>query len=178
MQKLGLKTDIVTTSAMANMALTQPLSPQQKALMQQTIEKGYDTFLTRVSTGRGMTKEAVDAVGQGRVWLGSRALEHGLVDKIGGLYTAIDEAARLAELSEYKVVHNTKKESLWTLLLDGQAKGAIQYLSLSPEERITYELIQLIQSKSGVLALSPYDLSQVIMQPAMPMVMGTALITE
>lgn len=178
MQKLGLKSDMVSTSEMAEMAITQPLSEHQKALMQKYIEQGYDTFLTRVSTGRGMTKEAVDAVGQGRVWLGMRALEHGLVDKLGGLYTAIDEAARLAELSEFRVVHQAQKENIWSKLFSGKARGAIHYLSLSPEERIMYELMQLLRSRSGVLALSPYDLTQVVLSPATAYTGATALVAE
>ena len=60
------------------------------------VERGYKTFLSRVATGRDMSVEAVDSVGQGRVWLGAKAKELGLVDELGGLETAIRLAARLA----------------------------------------------------------------------------------
>ena len=56
------------------------------------------TFLSRIATGRDMSVEAVDSVGQGRVWLGAKAKELGLVDELGGLETAIRLAARLAGL--------------------------------------------------------------------------------
>jgi protease-4 len=52
----------------------------------------YQLFLKRVADGRDMTTEQVDAIGQGRVWTGAQALEIGLVDELGGLYTAVRRA--------------------------------------------------------------------------------------
>lgn len=71
--------------------------------MQAEIERGYDLFISRVAEGRGISKDSVDAIGQGRVWTGEQALKRGLVDKLGNLDDAIAEAAQLAELEEYSV---------------------------------------------------------------------------
>ena len=60
----------------------------------------YEIFVSRVAAGRKMTPEAVDAVGQGRVWTGRQAWARGLVDRLGGIRVALDEARNLAGLPE------------------------------------------------------------------------------
>jgi len=61
----------------------------------------YDVFLQRVADGRKLTKEQVDAVGQGRVWTGEQALAHKLVDELGGLRQALAYARKLAGLPDH-----------------------------------------------------------------------------
>jgi protease-4 len=58
----------------------------------------YDDFIAKVAKGRKMTPAAVDAVAGGRVWSGKRALEVGLIDRIGGLADAVQEAKKLAKM--------------------------------------------------------------------------------
>ena len=60
--------------------------------MQMYVNNGYDLFLTRCSDGRGISKEDLDKIAQGRVWTGSKAKELGLVDELGGLDKALDIA--------------------------------------------------------------------------------------
>jgi protease-4 len=62
------------------------------------LERTYDLFLDRVAESRGMEREAVDQVGAGRVWNGRQALDHGLIDKLGGLQQGLEEARRLGDL--------------------------------------------------------------------------------
>lgn len=76
------------------------MSPHARQLFQTIIDDGYDDFISRVAFYRDMEKSAVDAIGQGRVWTGSDALERGLVDELGGLDEAISAAAELAGLGE------------------------------------------------------------------------------
>jgi protease-4 len=71
------------------------MTDDSKRLVQLVIEEGYDDFIGRVATYRGMDKGEVDVVGQGRVWTGADALSHGLVDELGGLEDAIAFAAEL-----------------------------------------------------------------------------------
>jgi protease IV len=73
-------------------------------LFSNSVEDIYDIFLEKVADGRNMTKEAVDEIGQGRVWSGENALEIGLVDELGGLDRAVKLAAELAELENYRTV--------------------------------------------------------------------------
>ncbi len=93
LQKLGVnvETNRTTTRADAD-SIFRGFTPEERVELARKIQQYYDTFLDRVATGRHMTKAEVDAVGQGRVWTGQQALQHGLVDKLGGLREALDEA--------------------------------------------------------------------------------------
>lgn len=163
MKKLGLKEEQVSTSTAGNLSITKPINPRLASKMQEMIERGYDQFITRVATGRDMTKEAVDSIGQGRVWLGAKAVELGLVDQLGGLDVAIQEAARLAELEDYTIVE-CKDEIDWLQRLFGintSVKSVAECFTLTNEEKLYRRTQQFIKQMSGVKALPPYDLTRV-----------------
>jgi len=73
--------------------------------------------LTVVGEGRGLDKAYVDSVGQGRVWIGERALELRLVDKLGDLDAAVAAAAARANLQEYDVVDMIERKTPFEMLL-------------------------------------------------------------
>lgn len=77
-----------------------PFSDEQRQLMRGLIERLYQQFITRVAASRKLTLEQVDAVSGGRVWTGVQAKDHGLVDELGGLQTALNRARELANLPE------------------------------------------------------------------------------
>ena len=163
MKKLGLKEEQVSTSTAGNLSITKPINPRLASKMQEMIERGYDQFITRVATGRDMTKEAVDSIGQGRVWLGAKAVELGLVDQLGGLDVAIQEAARLAELEDYTIVE-CKEEIDWLkrfLGINASVKSVGEYFTLTNEEKLYRRTQQYVKQMSGVKALPPYDLTRV-----------------
>ncbi|CAI8158485.1 MAG: Protease 4 [Bacteroidota bacterium] len=81
----------------------EPLSNATRQEIKVGINQVYQTFLNRVAQGRNMSKEAVHEIAQGRVWSGVEAKEIGLVDHLGGMETALDRAAALAEIEEYKI---------------------------------------------------------------------------
>ena len=83
--------DVVKTSPYADMELSspmatilRPMTEDKKLLIQRQVERGYRTFLSRVATGRDLPIARIDSIGQGRVWLGAKAKELGLVDELGG----------------------------------------------------------------------------------------------
>ena len=105
--KLGISSDVVKTNEHSDFGggyplpipiSDRPLTEYERNVMQTYINRGYDTFLDRVSQGRHMSKEAVNEIAQGRVWTGEDALELGLVDVLGGLEDAIAIAANKAGL--------------------------------------------------------------------------------
>lgn len=109
------------------------LDETEVAYVQKQIEKIYDDFTGLVSSGRGISKDSVDAIGQGRVWSGADALNIGLVDSLGGLYDAISYAAAKVgltkadyQLSRYPVV---KEVSLLKMLSGNTPED--------PEENLT-----------------------------------------
>src|SRR5690606_13380648 len=69
-------------------------------VLKRKIEQFYGLFLRRVADGRGLSREQVDAVGQGRVWTGRQAKEHKLVDELGGLRQALAKARELGRLRD------------------------------------------------------------------------------
>jgi protease-4 len=75
-----------------------PFTDQERAELQKKLQYYYDLFLERVASSRGLKKEEVDSVGQGKVWTGEQAKAHQLVDEIGGLRQAIQSARHLAGL--------------------------------------------------------------------------------
>ena len=118
-QKVGVSFDVVKTNEFSDMGIpVRPMTESEKALMQAYVERGYDLFLTRVSEGRGMTKEAVDQVGQGRVWTGVRAKELGMVDELGGLDRALEIAVARAGVEGYTRMDYPAKKSAWEQLME------------------------------------------------------------
>jgi protease-4 len=75
-----------------------PLSVEERARYEEAIRTLYGEFVAKVAAGRHMTPEAVDAIGQGRVWSGIDGLDVGLVDEIGGLWRSLWVAREKAEL--------------------------------------------------------------------------------
>lgn len=106
-EKLGLSFDVVKTNVASDFgAAGRPFNEGESQAMQSYVDRGYKTFLTRVSEGRTaaghkMTNDDVDRIAQGRVWTGRQALELGLVDELGSLDKAIAKAAALAKTDSY-----------------------------------------------------------------------------
>jgi protease IV len=97
--RLGVGSDSVRTNPNADAwSINQPFTDAQHAHVEAEADLFYTDFVERVAQGRKMTVEAVDAIARGRVWTGADALEHGLVDELGGLRIAIARAKVLAGL--------------------------------------------------------------------------------
>lgn len=109
--KVGVNVDRVQTNAHANlMSITKPLTDEEYKIIQKEVDNIYDDFITKVSEGRGISKEMVDSIGQGRVWTGLDALEIKLVDEIGGIDDAVAYAAKLAKVKNPIVMEFPKEK--------------------------------------------------------------------
>ena len=101
LETIGIATDGIGSTPLAGqLRPDREMSDDAKQLFQLVINDGYRDFITSVAESRDMTVEEVDAIGQGRVWTGADALEHGLVDELGGLDDAIAAAAELAAIGD------------------------------------------------------------------------------
>lgn len=164
-KKVGVNMDVVKTNEFADLSIGmqyKPLTAEQRQLIQRHVERGYDTFLGRVAEGRGMTKAQVDSVGQGRVWLGKKAVTLGLVDTLGGLDLAIKEAARLAKLTDYSVDYGLTNVNILDELLKNASPSSefiarLRNAFLTEEERKAIRLMQGVTRYSGIQARLPYD---------------------
>ena len=126
-RKVGVSFDVVKTNAFSDFGIpVRPMTEGEKTLMQAYVERGYDLFLSRVAEGRGMTKEAVDQVGQGRVWTGVRAKELGLVDELGGLDRALEIAVARAGVEGYTRMDYPAKKSAWEQLMEFSPAGYVK----------------------------------------------------
>jgi len=113
-EKLGINRETVKLYPHADIfSPDRPFDEEEAALMQRMMDEGYAEFVGRVAEGRGMTFDEVDSVARGRIWSGPDGVEAGLVDEVGGLMDALEEARRMAGLPEdCKVVIYPKPEPM------------------------------------------------------------------
>jgi len=123
------------------------MNPEERQLMQSMVERGYDLFTRRCAEGRGMTQDAIKAIGEGRVWLGKDAVEIGLVDEPGNINDAIGKAAELAALEQYAITYYPEVEDPMETLLS-------MFDNTTPEERLVLKVREFV-SKPRVMALMP-----------------------
>ncbi len=132
---LGLSTDYVATSDNATLfSLQQNFTPRQRAFIENSILEMYGEFTRNVAEGRGMTPEAVDAIGQGRVWSGAQAKKLGLVDELGGLDRAIEVAKQLAAIpagQQVRIVRFPEEKNLLEQIFERDTNGADESHSLA-----------------------------------------------
>lgn len=149
-EKIGLDVDAVSTnkhSGLTTNAVTKGMNPQEMALMQNMVERGYDLFTRRCAAGRDMTQDEIKKIGEGRVWLGKDALEIGLVDSLGNINDAIDKAVELAQLGEYNLVTYPEK-------VDPIQEMLKMFDTTTPEERLVMK-VREFASKPRIMALMP-----------------------
>ena len=148
--KVGLDIDGVTTNkhaALTTNAIYKGMNPQEYALMQSMVERGYDLFTSRCAEGRGVSQQAIKNIGEGRVWLGKDALNIGLVDELGNINQAIAKAAELAGLGQYAIVDYPEKTDPFEELLK-------MFDTTTPEERLVIK-IREFASQPRIMALTP-----------------------
>ncbi|MEN8929103.1 MAG: signal peptide peptidase SppA [Flavobacteriales bacterium] len=169
--KIGITFDRAKTNEHADlMSFSKPLSQEEYDVIQKEVDRIYDDFISKVSVGRGITKEQVDSIGQGRVWSGQDALDIKLVDEIGGIDEAVAHAAKLANLEKAYVmdIPAQKKnplEDIINLLNQGNdeenAKILTETNTLSAEilEHMNTIKTLNIQPKDRIQARMPYTIT-------------------
>ncbi|HRE51571.1 MAG TPA: signal peptide peptidase SppA [Flavitalea sp.] len=152
-KKLGVSFDAVKTAPDADaFSVVKPLTPLQKQYFQSSIDSTYHDFKRRVAEGRKMDIDLVDSIAQGRVWSGNRALALGLVDKLGGIDDAIVSAARMAEVSAYRLKEYPGKQNLFEKYFGSpqqSAQEAVLKEELGEEGFKTYQSIKKIRRFIG-----------------------------
>jgi len=162
-KNIGITSEVVSTNKHSfEHSLIKGASPEIKALILKGVEETYSTFVNRVSEGRKMKFEDVDAIGQGRVWSGKDALKIGLVDEIGGLQNAIAYVAKKVDLDNYRIATYPKKEDEFEKLMSTfsiEARQAVVKYELGSEAYKIYSQYNLFQNKEGLQMRIPFDLS-------------------
>ena len=132
--KLGVTFDRVKTAPYADMgSASRPLSEMEKHFLQASVDSIYYTFKSHVADGRKKDINYIDSIAQGRVWTGMRAIGIGLADKTGTLQDAVDCAARMAKMKNYRTVEYPEKKSVIEQLLSGSYKASAQANAVKEE---------------------------------------------
>ncbi|MGU3412277.1 signal peptide peptidase SppA [Enterobacteriaceae bacterium C34A] len=125
---IGVHTDGVSTSPLADISMTKALPQEVQDMMQLSIENGYKRFITLVAQSRHSTPEQVDKIAQGHVWTGQDAKANGLVDSLGDFDDAVAKAAELAKLKQWHIDYYQEDPSLFSSVIDslsGSVRAAL-----------------------------------------------------
>ena len=160
LEKLGVHVDGLGTSPLAGETrLMRTLDPAARQILQSSVDYAYAEFLRRVAEGRKKSVEEVDRIAQGRVWAGADAERIGLVDHLGGLRDATQEAAKLAELGsdygvEYIEPELSLREQLIMQLRSEALKLAVRAGLQSPPGPVERALDPLLEQARAIAALN------------------------
>ena len=162
--KMGIHSEQVNTHQNAgNYNPFSPIDEKFKAVTLEGVEHIYTTFVAHVAQGRKMTFAQVDAIAQGRVWTGSDALKLGLVDSIGGLDDAINEAARLSKTTNYNTRNYPEFKKDFDEFLENFpfAKTKERWIKeeIGEENYKIMEQIKRVQSYKGIQARMPFEIN-------------------
>jgi protease-4 len=162
--KLGVTFDGVKTATYADaMTITKPMNDQERKMIQGVIERIYAQFKQRVADGRKKDTAYVDSIAQGRVWTGFRAKDIGLIDRFGGLDDAVQCAARMAKLSNYRLAELPESMNLIDKLLG--KKDPFNFDDKMKEElgeenfRVYTELKKIRELSGSVQARVPFEIA-------------------
>lgn len=162
-EKVGLTFDVVKTNKFADLGvIMRPFNQDEKALIQMSVAQSYDTFISRCAEGRHMTKEAIEKVGEGRVWTGEMAKELGLVDVLGGIDTALEIAVKKAGIEGYTVVSYPAKQDLLSSLLETKPTNYVESQILKSKLGEYYQqfgMLKNLKERSMIQARIPFELN-------------------
>jgi protease-4 len=159
--KLGITFDGVKTGKYADiMSVNRPLTPGERYIIQNGVNRTYDTFISRVADGRKKSKEYVNSIGGGHVWVGTDAVKNGLADRIGNFNDAIVAAGKRAKLKNYKVVEYPEKtDAFKELLKDASDNVKSSYAKQEFGENYgLYQQMKKVLIHSGLQARMPFEI--------------------
>lgn len=148
--KVGLDLDGVATNRYSDLEMNmiyKGMNNEEHDLMQKMVERGYELFTSRCAAGRHVEQDYIKSIGEGRVWLGFKGKEIGIVDELGNIDDAIAKAVELAGLENYKLVYYPEKEDPYQELL--------KMLDNSTEEERLIMKVRELCSKPRIMALMP-----------------------
>ncbi len=141
----------------------EPMSDEFYQVTKEGVEEVYTTFVNRVAEGRSMSFEAVDSIAQGRVWSGKEAVANGLVDELGGLNEAIDAAAELAEISDYRTTNYPRfsrdfEDAFQPFSIVKTQKDELLKEELGDAQYKVYQSLKNLKKLKGIQARMPFDI--------------------
>ncbi|MEL8465227.1 signal peptide peptidase SppA [Escherichia coli] len=123
LDSIGVHTDGVSTSPLADVSITRALPPEAQQMMQLSIENGYKRFITLVADARHSTPEQIDKIAQGHVWTGQDAKANGLVDSLGDFDDAVAKAAELAKVKQWHLEYYVDEPTFFDKVMDNMSSS-------------------------------------------------------
>lgn len=161
-EKMGITVDHVSTGKFSESpTITRPMTAEEKQIVQNQINKIYETFTSKAAQGRGMTQDKLKEYASGRVWSGTEAKQRNLVDVHGGLETAIAIAAKKAGVEDdYRIKELPAHKSLFDeMFKDFGAQAKEQAIKAELGELYPYyKLYKKVETLQGAQARMPYEL--------------------
>jgi protease IV len=157
--KLGVTFDGVKTGEYADAGVLRPLSENEKKMFQHSIDIIYEQFKKRVADGRKKDVDYVDSIAQGRVWSGDDAIQVGLVDRFGGLQDAVNCAARMAKVSNYRLREFPETQNIFDRILGSSSDNSARIKAELGEEnfKIFQEVMRIKQVGNTPQARLPFQ---------------------
>lgn len=121
LDSIGVHTDGVSTSPLADVSITRALPPEAQQMMQLSIENGYKRFITLVADARHSTPEQIDKIAQGHVWTGQDAKANGLVDSLGDFDDAVAKAVELAKVKQWHLEYYVNEPTFFDKVMDNMS---------------------------------------------------------
>jgi len=140
LSKLGLRGDVIKSGKFKDTGSPfKDMTPAERKYMQVLIDDVHDQFIEAVATGRGMDKEEVRKLSDGRIFTGKQALKEGLIDSLGSLTDAVDKVKEMAKIEgEHHLVYPVKKVSLLQAIAGEEAGAKITEIGQKNEFSIMY----------------------------------------
>jgi protease-4 len=160
-EKIGLSYDGIKTNKMSDaITVNRAFTSEERDLMQNYVNRGYELFVKRCADGRKLTENQIKAVAEGRVWTGEDALKIGLVDKIGGLNDAIILAVERAKLTTYNIKEFPAKEDFATKFMKSFGKDIeVRFIKAQLGEQYKlFKQLRNVDKINGIQARMSYDL--------------------
>lgn len=160
-EKLGITFDGVKTGKYADiMSTDRPMTDGERLIIQNDVNRVYDSFITRVADGRKKSKAYIDSIGGGRVWVGTDAVRIGLADRTGSFNDAILSAAKKAKIKDYQIVEYPEMLDPFKSLMESTTDKVRTYYT-KQELGANYHIYQQLKSaisRSGIQTRMPFDI--------------------
>ena len=161
--KLGIGETTLMRGKFADIdSISSPLSDAEQQKLHQSIQATYKSFVSKVAAARRKTYDQIDAIAQGRVWMGTQARENGLIDQLGGLDSAVSlirQRAKLAGTGETDLVVYPPKRSLFDILMGSSKEGMEEAVAERQIRQVLPGLPGQSLLQGGLLRVLPYRLS-------------------
>ena len=131
LKKIGIKGIVIKSGEHKDIGSPfREMTPEEKKIMQDTLDNVHQQFIQAVAKGRNLDLAKVIPIADGRILTGEQAQQVGLVDKMGNLQDAIDEASKLVGIrGKPQILQPTKRISLWRFLMQEMTSGFIEALN-------------------------------------------------